>query len=307
MFFHTENNFNGWLCLDKPAGISSNFAMLKVRKILRQKTGYVGTLDPFATGVLPIAVGEAKKFIRFIEDSDKKYVFTVSFGVATDSVDKDGRIVARTSKIPSKDDILKVIDEFHGEIEQIPPIFSAIKIRGKRACDRARNGESLRMPSRKVNIFSIKMMEENLEDGEATFKVSCSKGTYIRSLARDMAEKVGSLGYVKSLRRSKSGFFSLKDSISLEKLIKMGDTAQMADILIPLERPLDDIPALNLGDRDIGMLRNGLRLTIKKEEVFSSEVRIFDDVNQRFHGIGFVSSNGELKVVRMCIRNWGII
>jgi tRNA U55 pseudouridine synthase TruB len=146
-------------------------------------------------------------------------------------------------------------------------------------------------------------MEENLEQAEATFEVSCSKGTYIRSLARDMAEKMGSLGHVKSLRRTKSGFFSLKDSISLEKLMEMVDTAKTADILIPLERPLDDIPALNLGNHDIDMLRNGLRLAIDGKEVFSSDVRIFDDVNQRFQGIGFVSNGGELKVIRMCTRD----
>ncbi|MDR3187062.1 MAG: tRNA pseudouridine(55) synthase TruB [Holosporaceae bacterium] len=296
------SDLNGWLCLDKPAGLSSNLAMIKVRKALKQKTGYVGTLDPFAAGVLPIAVGEARKFIRFIENSEKRYVFTASFGASTDTLDKDGQIMARTSKIPSKNEILEVIGEFCGEIEQVPPIFSAIKIRGKRACDRARNGENPRMPSRRVSIFSLELTEENLEQGEATFKVSCSKGTYVRSLARDMAEKMGSLCHVKSLCRSKSGFFSLKDSISLEKLVEIVDTAGAADVLIPLERPLDDIPALYLGNRDVAMLQNGLRLTIEEKKLFSSEVRIFDNARQKFHGVGFVSGSGELKAVRMCAR-----
>jgi tRNA pseudouridine55 synthase len=281
--------------------------MLSVRKMFNQKTGYVGTLDPFATGVLPIAIGEARKFIRFIENSNKEYTFTVSFGISTDTLDKDGKITARTSKIPSKDDILRIISQFCGEIEQVPPIFSAIKIDGRRACDRARKGEELRMRPRKINIFSIELIEENLKQREATLEVSCSKGTYIRSLARDMAEKMGSLCHVKNLCRRKSGFFSLNDSISLEKLLEMGDTAAAVDVLIPLERPLDDIPALNLRNRDVKRLRSGLRLTVEEEAFFSSEVKIFDDANRKFQGVGFVSNSGELRVVRMCARNEGII
>ncbi|MDR0581265.1 MAG: tRNA pseudouridine(55) synthase TruB, partial [Holosporaceae bacterium] len=212
------NNFNGWLCLDKPEGMSSNFAMLSVRRILEAPTGYVGTLDPFATGVLPIAVGEARKFIRFIEKSEKTYRFTMVFGKTTNTLDKNGKIVANTDNIPQKDNVLSILPKFLGEIEQIPPIFSAIKLNGKRACDRVRLGEQVELLPKKVNIFAIKIINEELPKYELSLEVTCSKGTYVRSLARDIAKELKSLAYVKTLRRIKSGFFSLDSTITLEKL-----------------------------------------------------------------------------------------
>jgi tRNA pseudouridine55 synthase len=304
--------------------MSSNVAMIKVRKIFKENTGYVGTLDPFATGVLPIAVGEARKFIRFVEESEKEYVFTVVFGKTTDTLDVDGEVVKTTENIPTRDDILNVLGEFIGEIEQIPPVFSAIKINGKRACDRVRNGEDVELRSRKVKIFDFRMIEECLETiplaeptisedflgaerpqrrTEATFKVSCSKGTSIRSLARDVAEKLGALAYVKTLRRTKSGFFSEKGAIPLEKLNEINDTNKLSDVLTSIESPLDDIPALCLRSESVVKLRNGLQVSAESSAVASSNVKIFDSVNGKFCGIGFASDGGLVKAVRMVVGN----
>jgi tRNA pseudouridine55 synthase len=270
--------------------------MVKVRRILDFKTGYIGTLDPFATGVLPIAVGEARKYIRFIEKSEKKYTFTAVFGKSTDTLDKSGKIIDATERIPSKMEITKILPEFLGEIEQIPPLFSAIKINGRRSCDLVRQGKSVTLRSKKVKILDLKM----IDGGEWTFEVVCSSGTYIRSLVRDIAEKLGSLAYVKELRRTRSGFFSIKDAISLAKLQKMKDTSELVDVLISVESPLDDIPALYLGKEDVTRLKNGLLIFVENSTIVDSNVRIVDGDCGKFCGIGFVSSSWQVKPVRMC-------
>ncbi|MDR2645947.1 MAG: tRNA pseudouridine(55) synthase TruB [Holosporaceae bacterium] len=298
----SSNYFNGWLCLDKPEEMSSNFAMTKVRRILRTPTGYVGTLDPFATGVLPIAVGEARKFIRFIEKSEKTYRFTMAFGKTTDTLDKNGKITAYTDNIPQKSSVLGVLNKFLGETEQIPPAFSAIKLNGKRACDRVRLGEPVELSPKKINIFAIKVINEDLPKYELSLEVTCSKGTYMRGLARDIAEELGSLAYVKTLCRIKSGFFSLNNAITLEKLSEIKDTHKMKAILASVESPLDDIPALYLRSEGIAVLRNGVQFRMKNLGIISSNVKIFDDINKVFCGVGYVSDDGTVKAVRMCNR-----
>jgi tRNA pseudouridine55 synthase len=275
--------------------------MIKVRKILKQKTGYIGTLDPFATGVLPIAIGEAKKFIRFMEKSDKKYIFTTVFGSTTDTLDKTGTITDITKIIPNKNDVESIIHKFIGDIDQIPPIYSAIKINGKRACDRVRNGEHISLKKKTIKVFSLEIVDENLEQNEMTFEVSCSQGTYVRSLARDMAGKLGSLCYVKDLRRTKSGFFSIENAISLEKLLEIVDTQKVSDFIVSLQGPLDDIPALYLGSDEVAKLHDGLCISHDSSVISSSNVKIFDG-DGVFHGVGFVLESGKVKAVRMCVR-----
>lgn len=289
---------DGWICLDKPKGISSNFAMVRVRKILKEKTGYVGTLDPFATGVLPIAIGRARKFIQFIEDVEKIYEFEIVFGASTDSYDETGEITETTKIIPSKDQIEKILSNFFGEIEQTPPKFSAIKINGRRACDLARQNKSVKIPPRKIFIHNLKLLQF-LENGRAKFQVCCSKGTYVRTLAVDIAQKLGSLCYVKELRRLKSGFFSIERAISLEKLAEMVDTNELDGNLIPLESPLDDIPALFLEKNYVSELQNGLSVQLAESEILSSNVRLFDSESGKFCGICFVSADGIVSAVKM--------
>lgn len=289
---------SGWICLNKPAGMSSNQAMIKVKKIFKQKTGYIGTLDPFATGVLPIAIGEACKFIPYISDVEKTYILTMVFGQETDTLDTDGKIIKTSKKIPNDKEISVILPSFLGEIMQRPPSFSAIKIRGKRACDRVRNGEIVELPLRKVNIFSVSLLAT--EGNEATLSVICSKGTYIRSLARDIAEKLGSVAYVKSLKRIKSGFFSINHAISLEKISQIKDTNDSLAILASVESPLDDIPALYMSEENIVKLQNGVHIKCENLEHISRNVRIFGSFKKKFSGIGFISEDSTLVPVRMC-------
>ena len=289
---------DGWICLDKPKGISSNFSMVKVRKLLKEKTGYVGTLDPFATGVLPIAVGRARKFIQFTEDVEKIYEFEVVFGVSTDSYDETGEVTETTKVIPTKDQIEKILPKFLGEIEQTPPKFSAIKINGCRACDLVRRNKYVEIPSRKIFIHDLKLLQFS-ENDRAKFEVRCSKGTYVRTLAVDIAQKLGSLCHVKELRRLKSGFFSIERAISLEKLTEIVDTSELDGNLIPLESPLDDIPALFLGKNCVSKLQNGLSVQLAESEILSSNVKLFDSESGEFCGVCFVSADGVVNAVRM--------
>jgi tRNA pseudouridine55 synthase len=294
---------SGWLCLDKPEGISSNLAMVKVRRILGEKTGYIGTLDPFATGVLPIAVGEARKYIKFLNESEKLYTFTMVFGQTTDSLDKNGKLMEETNHIPDEKAIRDVIPTFIGKQKQIPPVFSAVKICGTRACDLARRGKAPTLQPKEVEIMELRMVGENLREKTVTLEALCSKGTYIRGLARDIAKKLKSLVYVSELRRTRSGFFSIKDAISMEKLQKIGDTEDWSDVFTSIESPLDDIPALYLGGESVAKLQQGLSVFLESPAAEASNVKVFDDVRREFGGICALSSDGVLKPVRMMAGN----
>ncbi|MDR0678294.1 MAG: tRNA pseudouridine(55) synthase TruB [Holosporaceae bacterium] len=294
-----KGSISGWLCLDKPEGISSNRAMIKVRRIFGEKMGYVGTLDPFATGVLPIAVGEARKYIKFINESEKLYTFTMVFGQTTDSLDKNGEITETTNQIPVEKDIMDVIPEFIGRQKQTPPVFSAVKIHGTRACDLVRSGKTPILRPKEIEILELRIIGENLREKRVTLEVLCSKGTYIRGLARDMAQKLKSLAYVSELRRKRSGFFSIKDIISMEKLQKIKDTSDRRNILISIESPLDDIPALYLGNEDVARLRKGLNVLLESLPADALNVRVFDNVQGKFFGVCVLSNNGLLKPARM--------
>ncbi|MBQ7674627.1 MAG: tRNA pseudouridine(55) synthase TruB [Alphaproteobacteria bacterium] len=296
-----ENNISGWLCLDKPAEISSNAAMSRIKRMIKTRMGYIGTLDPFATGVLPIALGEARKFIPYVNEKQKTYIFTMVFGISTDSLDIDGKKNGESDKIPSKTELTAVLPTFLGYQQQIPPKFSAIKIKGQRACDLTRQGKEVSLTAREVSIFSIDLLNEDLEQSkEATIKVICSKGTYIRSLARDIAMALGTLAYVKSLQRTQSGFFSINNAITLEKLQKIEDTNALIGLLLPLESPLDDIPALYLSDEETKKLQNGLCISYDCCDASCSNVLIFERSSRTFKGIGSLLSNGTVKAVRMC-------
>lgn len=329
---------SGWLCLDKPAGMSSNLAMTKVRRIFYDKgaagiskrfrdfkAGYIGTLDPFATGVLPIALGEARKFIPYVSEARKTYVFTMVFGSETDSLDVDGKVIASSDHLLSATDLQNVLPQFLGNQMQMPPKFSAIKINGRRACDLVREGDDVELQSRPIHIFSLELLNWNgtaLSESQvtspvtsATLKVVCSKGTYVRSLARDIAQKLGTVAFVQALRRTTSGPFDIKQAIPLEKLQKIEDTRSLMDFVMPLESPLDDIPALYLSSNESTRLQSGL-IVFPNDGFRSSEdskdaakgesssgdktVLIFENPGAVFRGIGKLSDNGAVKAVRMC-------
>jgi tRNA pseudouridine55 synthase len=261
---------HGWIILDKPLGLGSTQAVAAVKRNLRAagfgkiKVGHGGTLDPLASGVLPIALGEATKLAGRMLDASKVYDFTITFGTETDTLDLEGTVVARSDHIPDYGDIEDVMYRFRGEIEQVPPSYSALKIGGKRAFDRARAGEDVEMQSRQVTIHDIEYRAESeLADGTrwATLRAHVSKGTYIRSLARDIARALGTVGHVTMLRRLKAGPFTLEQAISLDKLNELAKGAPLENILLPLEAGLDGIPALHLGPEQASMVRQGRVLT----------------------------------------------
>ncbi len=247
---------SGWVNLDKPIGMTSTQAIGKLRRILNaQKIGHAGTLDPLATGVLPIALGEATKTIPFAQDADKTYIFTIIWGEQRDTDDGEGAIIATSPHRPTESDIRAVLPEFLGEIDQIPPLFSAIKVNGARAYDLARAGEIPDLKSRIVYIDSLELLATGPQS--ADFHMVCGKGTYVRSLARDMAEMLGTKGYIGALRREKVGVFEAKTAISLDILEALDYQSAREKALLPLQTVLGDIPALALKADETARLRSG--------------------------------------------------
>lgn len=262
------NPVHGWINLDKPQGLTSTQALGRVRRILdAQKAGHAGTLDPLATGILPIAFGDGTKIIPYVQDADKVYSFTVKWGEATDTEDSEGKVIKTSDKRPARAEIKAVLPDFIGRIEQIPPRYSAIKIDGQRAYDLARAGEEIEMKSRIVEIYGLELLETREHD--ADFRVNCGKGTYVRSLARDIAEKLGSCGHITVLRREAVGYFDLDNAISLEVLENIGNSAALEDVLMPLQAPLDDIPALSVTENEVSKLKNGQSLTFVSKSDFA--------------------------------------
>lgn len=276
---------NGWIIFDKPVGLGSTQAVGAVKRVCREaglgkvKVGHGGTLDPLASGVLPIALGEATKLCGRMLDASKVYDFTIAFGIETAGLDAEGEVVATSDVRPTLAEIEAVLPRFTGSIEQVPPAYSAIKIDGQRAYDLARKGEAVEMKARAVTIHSLRHTgldpasmpadEERAPDqvrgdeggGGAlesiTLTAHVSKGTYIRSLARDIAHAVGSVGHVSMLRRTKAGPFDLSQAISLDKLNAFGQGAAQSEVFLPLEAGLVDIPALNLSPEAAGAIRQG--------------------------------------------------
>lgn len=259
---------HGWIILDKPLGLGSRQGVSAVKRALRQggygkaKVGHGGTLDPLATGVLPIAVGEATKLAGRMLDSDKVYAFTVTFGTETDTLDAEGKVLATSDVRPDAAAIAAVLPRFTGPIEQVPPAYSALKIDGERAYDLARAGETFELATRDVTIHSLDLTPPSEGPAEAaTFTAHVSKGTYIRSLARDIAHALGTVGHVTMLRRTKAGPFGLDQAISLDILAEAASARPLENHILPLRAGLDDIPALSLEPGQAGALRQGRVLT----------------------------------------------
>jgi tRNA pseudouridine55 synthase len=280
---------SGWIILDKPVGLGSTQAVAAVKRNLREagfgkktKVGHGGTLDPLAEGVLPVAVGEATKLTGRLLDSDKTYGFTIRFGSETDTLDAEGEVIATSDHRPPMAAVAAVLDHFTGPIEQVPPAYSALKVDGKRAYDLARAGEEVELATRHVTVHSLSLAHggdyATLDSAFATtggrpdpfdpsapleladsvtLVANVSKGTYIRSLARDIAHALGTVGHVTWLRRMKAGPFTEEQAISLDKLNEIGKGAPLEDLLLPLEAGLDDIPALSLDPESAQAVRQG--------------------------------------------------
>ena len=257
---------HGWIILDKPVGLGSTQAVAAVKRNLRQagwgkvKVGHGGTLDPLASGVLPIALGEATKLCGRMLDASKAYVFTVRFGTETDTLDLEGKVVAESAQRPARADVEAVLPRFTGAIAQVPPAYSALMIDGERAYDRARAGEAVDLKAREVTVHELEILpggELGEELAEITLRAHVSKGTYVRSLARDIARALGTVGHVTMLRRLRAGPFDLPQAISLDKLNEIGKGAPLENVILPLEAGLVDIPALDLGPEQARAVRQG--------------------------------------------------
>lgn len=258
---------HGWIILDKPVGLGSTQAVAAVKRNLREaghgkkvKVGHGGTLDPLASGILPVALGEATKLTGRMLDASKTYLFTVRFGEETETLDLEGAVIARSEVRPAREQVDAVLPRFTGPIEQVPPAYSALKVDGERAYDLARAGQVVELKARAVTIHALSLEAFDAQEG-ATLCAHVSKGTYIRSLARDIALALGTRGTVTMLRRVKAGPFDLSHAISLDKLNETGKGAPLEQILLPLEAGLDDIPAIDLGPEQARAVRQGRVLT----------------------------------------------
>lgn len=261
-------DINGWLIIDKPRDMGSTQVVNLTRRLFNaKKNGHAGTLDPFATGVLPIAFGEATKVLPYVTDGEKEYEFVLQFGASTNTDDSEGEIVETTAKIPTEDEIKQVIPLFIGKIKQTPPMYSAIKINGQRAYKLARDGQQVEMPEREIEIFDLRLLNFNEANRQAKFKVRCSKGTYVRTLGRDIALKLSSKGYLRELRRTKCGKFSIDDAILLEKLKNMVHSDDLKKSLLPLETSLRDIADLAVSEADAAKLKQGQGLSPRAYDV----------------------------------------
>lgn len=258
---------SGWLIVDKPREMGSTQVVRLTRRLFHaQKNGHCGTLDPFATGLLPIAFGEATKLISYVSDGDKEYEFVLFFGEETDTLDTEGQVIAQSDVIPSEEQIKAVLPEFIGEIGQVPPAYSAIKIDGKRAYDLARQGKEVKIPERKVKIYSLDLLEM-LTTRTARFRVCCSKGTYVRTLGADIARRLGSYGYLQELRRTKCGNFDLSQKILLENIKNLEYGENLMKSLLPVMTCLRDIAVIAVGEEEAKKLKQGQGLSPKKIDV----------------------------------------
>lgn len=265
---------HGWVCLDKPFEMGSTEAVTKVRRLFdAQKAGHAGTLDPLASGILPIALGEATKTVPFMMEAEKVYRFTVNWGVSTDSVDREGEIIGRSDVRPSLEAVKAALPAFVGDIEQTPPRFSAIKVDGQRAYDLAREGAEFELESRPVTIHEAEVTDAPDAD-HVEITIRTGKGVYVRSLARDLAAMLGAEGHVSALRRERVGPFSVENAVTLDFLTDLVHRDAAFEGLLPVATALDDIPELAVTDQDAFSLRQGRPIVLLPGQVETLKNRL---------------------------------
>jgi len=267
---------NGWVCLDKPFGMGSTEAVSKVRRLFdAQKAGHAGTLDPLASGILPIALGEATKTVPFMMEAQKVYRFTLNWGISTDSLDREGEITGRSDVRPDVEAVRAALPAFVGEIDQVPPQFSAIKVDGQRAYDLAREGTDFELASRRVMIHEATVSDApDVDHVELTIRTG--KGVYVRSLARDLAAVLGAEGHVSALRRERVGPFSTENAVTLDFLTDLVHRNAASEGLLPVATALDDIPELAVTDQDAFSLRQGRPIVLLPRQVETLKGRLRD-------------------------------
>jgi tRNA pseudouridine55 synthase len=292
---------NGWLIFDKPQGMTSTQAVSRVKRLYQAaKAGHAGTLDPLATGVLPIAFGEATKTVPFVVDGSKEYRFTVRFGAETETDDAEGKVSGRSERRPSRAEIEAVLPNFTGEIEQIPPRYSALKVEGARAYDLARDEEDFELEPRRVSIARLTLLDHPDQD-RCMLEARCGKGTYVRALARDLGRALGSLGHVEELRRTQVGSFSDERAVPLARLEALAESSgheALAALLEPVETALRDVPALALSGADADRLRRGQAVLLRGRDAPIIEGTVYATSRGTLVALGEVSK-GELKPRRI--------
>jgi tRNA pseudouridine55 synthase len=258
---------SGWVCLDKPYDLTSTQAVGRVRRLFNaQKAGHAGTLDPLATGVLPIALGEATKTVSFMMDAGKTYRFTIAWGRTTTTLDREGETSAASDVRPTADEAAAALPAFIGEIDQVPPAFSAIKVDGERAYDLARAGQTVELAARRVVIHDARVTGAPDAD-HVEIEIDCGKGVYVRALVRDLAERLGACGHVSALRRTRVGPFTEARAITLENLEDLGHKPGFLEVLLPVETALDDIPELAVTAEDAFRLKQGRPIVLVPRQV----------------------------------------
>ena len=279
---------DGWIILDKDSGLFSRTAGARVARLLQNKKfGHIGTLDPMASGVLPIAIGNATKVIPFVEEVNepiKEYLFSLQFGFETNTLDITGKTIRDGGNVPSEADIKKILPSFIGEQMQTPPIYSAVHVGGVRAYDAARQNKNIDIPPRKINIFEL---EYTGKTGDSwVFRVRCSRGTYVRAIARDIAYKLGTIATVYMIRRTQSGCFDIKNAVKLDFLENLvNNSAGLRKYLMPVDFGLGDIPVLNLNDKDNELYIHGGFVKVAQGDGLR---RVYN--GDSFIGVGMVSS-----------------
>jgi len=292
---------HGWLVLDKPAGMTSTQAVGAVRRLYdARKAGHAGTLDPLATGILPIALGEATKTVPYAVDGQKEYRFTVRWGAATDTDDAEGETVATSEVRPAREAIEALLPSFTGEILQTPPAFSAIKVDGARAYDLAREGEVVELESRPVRIEQLTLIDAPDPD-TASFEARCGKGTYVRALARDMGKVMGCLGHLIALRRTRVSPFEEEQAVSLASLqaaAEAGGEEALMRLLLPIEAALQDLAELSVGQNDAARLLRGQTVLIRGRDAPTNTGPTYATCKGHLIAVGRIEK-GELHPVRV--------
>jgi tRNA pseudouridine55 synthase len=257
---------HGWVCFDKPLGMGSTQAVAKLRWLFdAQKAGHAGTLDPLATGVLPIALGEATKTVSFMMDAGKSYRFTIAWGETTTTLDREGEVTERSDVRPTREAVEAALPAFLGEISQIPPVYSAIKVDGERSYALARAGEAVELAPRIIRVDALRLIDAGRDS--ATIEMDCGKGAYVRAIARDLAAALGTCGHVSALRRTRVGPFNEAQAIGVETLEDLRHKAAALEGLLPVETALDDIPALAITEDDAFQLAQGRSIVLLPRDV----------------------------------------
>lgn len=283
-----KNPINGWLALDKPFGITSNEALGKLKRVFSpQKVGHAGTLDPRASGLLPVAFGEATKTVPFVMDGRKVYRFEVTWGAETDTDDTEGEVIATSEIRPGADAIAAVLAEFTGTIMQVPPKFSAIKIAGERAYDLARDGAEVVLEARPIDVHRLDLVDCPDED-RAVFEAECGKGTYVRALARDLGQRLGTRGHVTELRRLLVGPFGEQDLVKLDEILAMaeeleegaGVDALVNEFVLPVREAMDELVEIPVSLDDAAKIRKGMAVLLRgREAPLNSDVAFASHAN----------------------------